>query len=407
MKQLQVISLPVSHLRLGMYVCELDCSWLQTPFMLQGILLKNEDDLLTLQSLCRRVSVDVHKSRLTPQEIEVARLVEQIVAPRYPLLSNMPEELLAASVAQRKALDDIEVMLAEISAGKPLRSADIVGSLRDCLDSIVRNPSAMLWLARIKHADRYTAEHCLNVAILAMNFGRHLGLSRLHLEWLGLCGMLHDVGKMQVPADLLNKPGRLTAEEFEVVKRHAEQGYEALRDDPDLPPTVLAAVRSHHERMDAKGYPQQLPPDQIGFFTRITSIVDAYDAITSQRCYSPAQSSDRALNILYANRGTQFDEMLVIRFIESVGVYPPGVPVELSSGEVAVVIANNPQWRLLPKVAVVGGNPASCHLHRIVDLATELALPAEKRLRIVRALAADEIGLDLEAFAAQTLNALR
>lgn len=406
MKELQVITMPVSQLRLGMYVCELDCSWLQTPFPLQGLLLDTEDDLLTLRALCRVVKIDVLKSRLPRWEIDAARLTDEALAVRYPLLSPMPEELGPALVAQRKALEDIEGLLADIAAGKPLRSSRIIESLHGCLDSIIRNPSAMLWLARIKHADRYTAEHCLNVAILAMTFGRHLGLSRLHLEWLGLCGMLHDVGKMRVPLTLLNKPGRLSAEEFAEVQRHAELGHAALKDDPELPPRVLDAVLSHHERLDGTGYPQRLLASDIGFFTRITSIVDAYDAITSQRCYSPAQSSDRALNILYANRGTQFDELLVVRFIESIGVYPPGVPVALSNGEIAVVIANNPQWRLLPRVAVVR-NAEGCEVpQRIVDLSAERHLPVAERLRILRTLPAEEVGLDLAAFAEQTVRLL-
>ncbi|TVP88123.1 MAG: HD-GYP domain-containing protein [Pseudomonadaceae bacterium] len=407
MKQIQVVKITTDRLCLGMYVSELDCSWLQTPFPLQGILLKNDDDLLTLRALCEQVGIDVKKSLLSSQDIRaIAKAPPRLTSKTYPILTTTEDELEVASEHYQSSLQEIERLLGEVANGQPLRSQQVIGAVHECLESIIRNPSAMLWLSRIKHADRYTAEHCLNVGILAMNFGRHLGLGRQYIEWLGLCGMLHDVGKMQVSAALLNKPGRLTPDEFDQVKKHAEYGYQALRDDPTLPPAVLEAVYSHHERLDGTGYPRGLRDVAIGFFTRVTSIVDAYDAITSQRCYSPAESSAKALSILYNNRGSQFDSRMVEYFIQSVGLYAPGAIIELNNGERAVIIASNPapDLRLCPKVAVVRDAKGHAVQERIVDLAAERTRPPEQQLRIKRLLTLDESGIDLESFTRQTLN---
>ncbi len=407
LKQLKVVKISSDRLCLGMYVSELDCSWLETPFPLQGLLLQHEDDLHTLRALCDQVGIDVVKSQLSGEDIQaIANAPPRLLARNYPLLTSTEQELDAAVGKYADSLNNIEQVLHSVAEGQALRSKQMLGAVRDCLESIMRNPTAMLWLMRIKHADRYTAEHCLNVGILAMNFGRYLGLGRQHIEWLGLCGMLHDVGKMQVPQALLNKPGRLTAEEFDIVKRHAEHGYQALRDDPDLPADVLQAVLSHHERLDGTGYPHGLSETSISFFTRITSIVDAYDAITSQRCYSSAQPSDKALQILYANRNNQFDARLVERFIQCVGLYSPGAIVELNNGERAVIIAANPaaDFRLCPKVAVVRDAEGHAIQERIVDLAAERQRPVEQQLRIKRLLTLEESGIDLESFTRNTLN---
>jgi len=272
------------------------------------------------------------------------------------------------------------------------------------VDSIERNPSAMLWLTRIKNVDKYTAQHCLNVGILAIALGRHVGVGRKHMELLGLCGMLHDVGKMKVNQTILNKPGRLTREEFEHMKLHVTYGRDILVKDKSLQPEVVAAAYQHHERQDGKGYPTGMNAGSLNFYTKVVTIVDAYDAITSQRCYSDGNTSATALKILYENSGTQFDPKLVVKFIECVGIYPPGAVVEMQSGEVGVVLSVEPENRLLPKVVLLLGPDKKPMPQRIVDLKQQRELRAEQQHRIGKVLLDGAHGISLADFTRANVN---
>ena len=209
-------------------------------------------------------------------------------------------------------------------------------------------------MTKIKHSNEYTAEHCLNVCVLAIAFGRHLRMDERDLHLLGLCGLLHDVGKMRIPSAILNKPGRLTADEFEVMKGHTIAGSELLQETAgNLHELTLDVALNHHERPDGTGYPRALSAREISEFSRIISIVDTYDAITSNRCYAPEQPSADAQKIIFQHRGAQFDEELALHFIQAIGPYPPGTMVELRNGMVGIVLAGKPKFRHLPTVLLL------------------------------------------------------
>ena len=401
-KTLHQIQVPVSQLRLGMYVCLLDRPWLETPFLFQGFLINDEKELLTLRTLCNYVFIDVLKTHVDVSDLSNAPLQPEKAQFAYPVATDVELELGAAAGHYGKAFYEIKNILDAVSRGDSFSTAEMIEAVRDCLDSVIRNPSALMWLTRIKHADQYTAEHCVNVGIQAMTLGRHLGLGLKHLELLGLSGMLHDVGKMDIDPDILNKPDRLTAEEFEIVKEHALFGYQELSKDEDLPEEVKNVAYSHHERLDGKGYPRGLPGHALDFYTRVITIVDAYDAITSKRCYSPSNPSAKALKILYDSRGVQFDEALVVKFIECIGIYPPGTLVQMNTGEVGVILSAEPDHRLAPKVALV----RDCHKQPmeqlIVDLRHEPAGP--QALRVNQVLVDGSYGVDLESFTLENIH---
>ncbi len=401
-KSLQVMKIQTDQVRLGMYISELDLPWLETPFLFQGFMLEDPDDLMTLRGLCRYVFIDVMKTRVPVTELEQLPVASKPIA--YPVSSDVQAEIHSASRHYGKAFRHVRVLLERIRTGEENSLDEVPELVRGCVESIIRNPSALLWLTRIKHRDQYTAEHCMNVGVLAMALGRQLGIGRKHIELLGLCGMLHDVGKMRLDQDILNKPGRLTAEEFDHVKLHVDFGHEELSQDPDLPEEVLKVVLQHHERLDGNGYPKGIPAQGLDFYTRAITIVDAYDAITSRRCYSSARSSADALKILYEGRGAQFDEKLVIKFIECIGLYPPGALVELSSGEVGVVLAVDPQHRLLPKVAIVRDAQKQPIQQQIVDLAANRSEYGAPDLRVRQVLVDGSHGIDLEAFTQANIN---
>ncbi|KZY92327.1 hypothetical protein A3744_19305, partial [Oleiphilus sp. HI0073] len=239
------------------------------------------------------------------------------------------------------------------------------------VDSILRNPEAMRWLSLIKNADEYTAEHCLRVCVLSVSLGRLIGLAEYELEELGVCGFLHDVGKAKIPDSILNKPGRFTDEEFEIMKSHTVHGKNILISQKGVPASAIDAAHAHHERPDGLGYPRRLSSHQITQFSSIVSIVDAYDAITSKRVYKKARSSIEALRIIYDGKGTCFDEALAERFIAMIGIYPNGHIAELTTGEVGIIVRSNNVNRLKPKVLVVRDAKGQACRERIIDLAAD------------------------------------
>ena len=403
-KKIELVKVPTEELKLGMHVAELDRPWLETPFLLQGFPIEKQDDLDALRHICDYVYIDALKTRYLNPEVRTNPIVPGTPSTRYQNSSTVEQEIHKASTAYQQSLREIKSLLHTIGEGLNPQSKLVKKHVKECVDSIERNPSAMMWLTRIKHADQYTAEHCVNVGVLAVSLGRHLGLNRQQLEMLGLCGVLHDVGKMRLDQTILNKTERLTREEFEHIKQHTTLGRDMLLEDALLPPDVVAAAYGHHERIDGHGYPEKMPEDQIGFYSRVVSIVDAYDAITSRRCYSAPRSSAEALKILYENAGTQFDRKLVVKFIESIGIYPPGSVVELDSGEVGVVLSADPDNRLLPKIALLRDADKNPMPQKVIDLKLERATPDGVQHRIKVVLSDGAYGIDLERFTRENIN---
>lgn len=388
---------------MGMYVCMLDRPWLDTPFLFQGFLLSHDDDLLTLRSLCDYVYVDLLRTRVEVRDLQPLKAISGPAPKAHPITVDVEHEISRASRAYRQSLSEIKEILRHIHDQKNIDIDGMITAVRDCLDSIIRNPSALLWLSRIKHVDQYTAEHCVNVGIQAMALGRHLGLGIKHIELLGLCGMLHDVGKMSLDQSVLNKADRLTAQEAAHLRLHPVRGRDALAQDTKVPQEVIDAAYYHHERMDGRGYPEKMLAANLGFYVRAITVVDAYDAITSTRCYSPGRSPAAALKILYNNIGTQFDEKLVVKFIECIGIYPPGSLVEMTGGQVGVVLSVDPLHKLAPKVALLLDAEKRPIQQLVIDLRHEPPVP-QGGLRVANVLVDGTYGINLESFSLANIN---
>lgn len=267
----------------------------------------------------------------------------------------------------------MEEVTRQIEAGNDLNLQSARPIIRECVDSVKANASAMFWMSRIKSRDAYTAEHCLRVAIFCVAFARFLGM----------------------PDEILNKPGALTPEEHSIMRQHTSLGYELLCADANLDPIISDVSRHHHERMDGCGYPEQLAEWQISRFARLVSIVDAFDAITSDRCYRDGLPASEAIRILFRNRGQQFDASMVEAFIRMIGVYPPGSLVELSTGEVAIVLATHPRRKLKPKVEVLLNGDKQPVTPRIIDLGSTGSEPGEGSPEILRPLSDGAFGVSL------------
>ncbi|WP_313407113.1 HD-GYP domain-containing protein [Stutzerimonas kunmingensis] len=359
----------VARLELGMYVCELDRPWNETNFAFQGFPLLKPAEIHALRNCCEYVYVDDTRRVRLQHDAPVP-----VVGPRVRKPIQRPQQALSTEVEEARAayLDGsrlIEQVLADVQHGRVIDTRACHGAVKRNLASMLRNESAMLWLIRLKNKDLYTSLHCLSVSIMAMGFGNHLGLQDDKLQLLGMAGLLHDVGKMRIDPEILNKPGKLTAEEFEVIKRHPVFGLEALRAQPGIPEAALHAAYGHHERLDGTGYPLGSGPAQISYMTRIITIVDAFDAITSHRAYDCARPVQSAFEILRSASGRQFDEDLVSEFIRWLGAFPVGTLVELHTGEVAVVVEKHRQYQLRPRVVVLRDAAKQRCTPRYLDLA--------------------------------------
>lgn len=361
----------VSRLELGMYICELDRPWGETDFLYQGFALLDAAQIRAISERCEYVFVD--ETRRVPLDAAGAALAPpgptRTPAPRPAMQAPLSEEVGRAHEAFDASTQVLDQVLADVRLGRPIDTRACHVVVRRNLESLLRNESAMLWLARLKTQDLYTSLHCLSVSILAMGFGKHLGLPDAKLELLGMAGLLHDVGKMKLDPLVLNKPGKLTAEEFAHIKQHPSFGYRALCDQPDIPGAAVQAAYGHHERLDGGGYPRGLDHTQIPFITRVVTIVDAFDAITSHRAYDHARPIQQAYDILRTGSDRQFDERLVGEFIRWLGAFPVGSLVELHTGEVALVLERHAQLQLRPRVVVLRDAQKIPCIPRYLDLA--------------------------------------
>ncbi len=359
--------LPVDLLETGMRVIKLDRPWTEVPVLFQGFEIKEPRQIDTLRHYCRWVLVEGVSWQMAAAESRLARLQAKLNQP-LPEKKPLSEVLPYARRTFNRTQDFIDRTLSAIRGDKTPELDEARPLIQACVKSIEANANAMFWLTRIKSRDAYTAEHCLRVAIYAIAFARFLGMAEEDLEVVGLCGLLHDIGKVKVRNEVLNKPGALTEAEMAEMRQHAELGYQLLQSHHSLEPIVSDVTRHHHERMDGRGYPNQLEEWQISRFARLIAIVDAYDAITSDRCYRKGLSASDALRILYRGRAEQFDAEMVEAFIRMVGIYPPGTLVELNTGEVGLIIATHPGKKLHPRVEILLNADKLPQIPYIIDL---------------------------------------
>jgi HD-GYP domain-containing protein (c-di-GMP phosphodiesterase class II) len=368
-KNSKLMKIHVSGLAIGMNVVELDKDWLESSFLYQGFIIQNTEDIRSLEAQCQYVWIEPvaltgsrHKHEplhtLNNQPNQKTRYINKLS------MTNEYEKSYDAFKSSRRKTKSI---LDQITFSDAINLKDVKETVEACLDSIVRNPNAMLWMSRIREAESYTADHSLNVCILCITFGRHLGFDKEELFALGICGLLHDVGKLRVPTSVLNKASRLSEKEWRVMQAHVTFGRNLLMSSPSMGQTVDVAY-SHHERIDGKGYPRGLIGSQISVYTKIVSIVDSFDAMTAERRYSKATTSSAAVKEIYRCRGAQFDEKLALQFIEIVGMYPPGSVVELSNGCVGIVLERNQKFQRLPKVLLLQDAAGSDVKKEVIDL---------------------------------------
>ena len=405
---LDVVKVLTIDLEIGMYVSSLDRPWLETPFVLQGFQLETDKDIERLRKHCDYVYIDTHQSVMEENTIRRKvsygpRLSRQQMFPDRTLKiykdnADWKDEYPKAQDAVKSLSEGLDDIFASAGRGGGLNMAKVKLAVEPMINSITRNPDACIWLARMKQEDQYTYQHSLGASIWAVALGRQLGLPKSDLRSLAIGGLLFDAGKLQLDKDLLNAERPLTEDEFETVKSHVQLGVEAIQKGGVMNRDVIDMVSYHHERHDGSGYPEGLSGDSIPIFARIAAIVDCYDAITSHRSYARATSPSIAIKKLYEWKDIDFQAELVEEFIQAVGIYPAGTLVELSSGEVAVVIAEYRTRRLRPKLMVL----LDCEKQPLLDVKMiDLLIQKESEdgtpLDIVSSLEPEAYGIDMTA----------
>lgn len=373
----------VEDLTVGMFVSGLDRPWSQTPFSLQGFYIRSPQDIEKLKAYCRSVYIDISKGvgpldaglvAPEPQRAPPSRAGLSVApldngpakrrldgGPPSPVeirndaySTSVPLRMEAARAEKIISLLKGQLTLAtrQIAKGRPLDYAALARSAEDMVDSVLRCPDAMTWLLRLRRKDRHSHDHSLRSALWAVQYARFVGMPKEEIIPLCLGTLLKDVGKTRLPRELLRKPERSPEEEHEY-RQFVTYGVEMLRATGTVEPKVITVVRYHCERVDGSGFPEGLAGNRIPLLARIAAIATVYDAVSNPREALEPVAPSKAVSILYGMRGSAFQDDLVVSFIQSVGLYPSGTLVELNTGDLGVVLDQNPRSRLTPRVAVL------------------------------------------------------
>lgn len=464
MSDAQLKKIDASQLSVGMFVAELDRPWLGTPFLLEGVLIEEQDEIDTFNELCEHVFVDLSlsvgsfdiasideepvetKQTVTTQSINSSIRIEKNSAPQTDEFSffnvlkeiktsqraqdvhnlnniqstsaafikkqhqyddsiagydhldadvkkqikgeitgivagmsrgNANSDKLASHLAAKqmakhnKELNPVEKEIVavypafdkasiatkqifeSIASEKHIKLDNVHEALDGMVDSIERNPDALIWLTKLKQSDNEAYNHAMNVSVTIMALGNFMSLPKKQVKDLGMAGLLQDIGKAKIDTDLLHKTTKITPEEYEIFKSHVAHTIDMLQKTRNIPLNVVKTISQHHERIDGSGYPAQLAGKQVSLTGQLAGLVDTYCAITTDRAYAKGVYNQEALEEIHRYRDTKFSGVIIDQMVQFLGMYPVTTLVELNTGEVGVVIEQNSVRRLLPRVMIL------------------------------------------------------
>ena len=372
----------VRDIRLGMFINELCGNWMDHPFWKRAFLLEKQKDLDSLQNCSlEEVWIDTEKGLDVETDIAVAdegkkqqkaetALQEAAVSEKKAVPHvAVHEEVQRAQKIHVRAKKEVAFMFKESRLGKVLETGEAVTLVDEIIQSVSRNPGAFLSLARLKNKDDYLYLHSVAVCALMVALGRQLDIEGDALKSIGMAGLLHDVGKVMIPDEVLNKPGRLTDEEFEIIKSHPQVGWKILNESFDVDDIVLDVCLHHHEQVDGMGYPDKLSGEALTLFARIGAVCDIYDALTSDRPNKRGMSPADAIRKMAEWQGGHFDKTVFHAFVKTVGIYPTGTLVKLKSGRLGVVADQSAKSLTTPVVKVFFSTKANAPIFpELIDL---------------------------------------
>lgn len=353
----------VAELIPGMYIHDLNCGWMDHPFLTNSFRVEDEARVARIAELgIKAVYIDTSRGLDVPHaptreevQAELQQRMEAIVTQpqEKPQPRSLEAERPRAHRLHREANRIVRHLLTDIRLGAQIELDRMEPLVEAMVDSIFSNQNALLPLASLKRHDSYTFEHSVSVCALMVAFSRELELERDLVREIALGALLHDVGKAKVPEDILNKPAKLSEAEFAKMKNHVVQSILLLQHTPGISETALMVAGQHHERHDGSGYPNRLQGEAISLYGQMAAIVDVYDAISSDRVYHKGMAPSEALKKLLEWSSHHFEPRLVHNFIRAIGIYPTGSLVRLASGRLAVVQEQNEGDLLHPVVRVI------------------------------------------------------
>jgi HD-GYP domain-containing protein (c-di-GMP phosphodiesterase class II) len=392
---MQLREISVEELTFGSFVSKLDRPWTETPFVFQGFVLKSNKQLEVLRKYCKHVFVDPEKE----ERAEVSKVTAEDVAKVrgttvYKEAASVEVELPKAQHAYSNTTVIVRELSRAVETGTSIDSTRSHEAAAQITESVVRNPDAMALLMKLQERNGATLSRAVEISVLMTIFGRFLQLPQERLEILGMLGLLQDVGKLKLPTELAAR-GPTSPEEVELYRSHVSHSVRILSDTPGVPPELPGLASLHHERFDGSGYPRGLRGDAIAFAGLIAGIVDAFDTYTAPKPFGENLSPAKALSMIYKGRGKEFHPALVEQFIQCIGVFPVGSVVELNSGEVAIVIAQNMVRRMQPRIMVVKDAQGNRLMpYKMLDLMKEPKLRPDEPYRIHRSLEYDSVKID-------------
>ncbi len=372
------IVIPIAGLKVGMEVVELDRPWIDTPFILEGITIRSLSDIDEIAKYCEHVYIETTESLWFDKKSRNLQRTQQ----RYPQVSavNTNKQIKEATSLGAETRQLTRSFMDDVRLGRAINVKEINTTVSACVKSILQSPHALMWTTKLHNKDESEASHAVDVLMLAVSFGRHLGISEEDLNKLGIAGLLHDIGKVRIPKHILQSTDTLSRDELELLRSHPTIGRDILIAHTELHHSAADVAYCHHETFNGSGYPRKIKASGISDITRMIAICDIYQDISVDHCYKKGRSSLQAMKILYQLRGSTLDEKLVQEFISCIGLYPPGSIVELRSGEVGIVISSNHRYRHLPKVLVLLARNKTPRREIVINLAETVNIPLSENI---------------------------
>ena len=374
--KLMLKKISVEQLCLGMHLQDFCGAWLDHPFWRTKFVLTDAKDIkLILESPIKEVWIDISKGldiNTDDASSGTAQVIAEEIPPTPPVVqkkTSFNDEVKRAANICAKGKEAVVSMFQEARMGLAIEAEAAAPLVEEISNSVLRNPGALISLARLKTADDYTFMHSVAVCALMIALARKLGLDEQQTRDAGMAGLLHDLGKAMIPMEILNKPGKLTDEEFDLVKTHPEEGHKLLLGGIGISEMTRDVCLHHHEKIDGSGYPKRLNGETMSLFAKMGAVCDVYDAVTSNRPYKAGWDPAESIKRMAEWKG-HFDPVVFQAFVKSLGIYPIGSFIRLESGKLGVVIEQGEQSLLKPKVRVFFSTKSQAYIKpETIDLA--------------------------------------